>query len=575
MDISLIPFSMAGSYLAVSERKEKSEDEAGCYIRSVHGTGYMPGITMMRSVTFCARILPLFEDRVLRAEIMGDYDEVSIRTEKGEIRITFGDERTLLLRGEGLKLCLELADGNFIQSFRYRGADYSLLNCRSSDRRLAVSCQKGALQARKKQHGGEASHDCLICSPQDGEWLVAVEDMGEGWLPQKRIYDYEACKIGMKKSFETFATAMPEVPGRYADAKMQAAYVSWSCLVEKEGFLTRKAMLMSKNVMCNVWSWDHCFNAVAASYKNPELAWEQFMLLFDYQDAMGALPDSVSDAYVPRAFCKPPIHGWALSKMMKHMELTAGQCRMAYEKLEKWTLWWLEYRDSDSDGICEYCHGHDSGWDNSTAFMEGDNVALPDLAAFLILQMETLAELAVRLSKEKEAAFWQKRAEKMLADMVELCFDAERPIAFRGKERREVQTESLILYMPILLGKRLPKRLQKYLVSVLKSAKFRTDHGFASEALDSPYYEKDGYWRGPIWAPPTLFLVEGLYETGESEFARQIAEAFCDMAAKNGCAENFDAKSGRGLRDKAYTWTASVFFILAQEYLYGGVTENE
>lgn len=44
-----------------------------------------------------------------------------------------------------------------------------------------------ALSERKKQHGSEASHDCLICSPQDGEWLAAVEDMGEGWLPQKRI----------------------------------------------------------------------------------------------------------------------------------------------------------------------------------------------------------------------------------------------------------------------------------------------------------------------------------------------------------------------------------------------------
>lgn len=32
-------------------------------------------------------------------------------------------------------------------------------------------------------------------------------------------------------------------------------------------------------------------------------------------------------------------------------------------------------------------------------------------------------------------------------------------------------------------------------------------------------------------------------------------------------AENFDALTGKPLRDQAYTWTASVFLVLAHEYL--------
>lgn len=568
MDISQIPFSMAGSYLAVSEWKSDSAYRAGCYIRSVHGTGYMPGITMMRSTPFCAGILALCGETVLETAVSGSCDEVRLVTREGEIRITFGEKGTLLLWGQGakLELGLEAAEGNFLQEFRYRGADYSLINCRINDRRLAVSCQRGLLRIRR---GGSAAPDCLICSPQDGEWLVAVEDVGEGWIPQKRTYDYERCKNNMRRSFEEFAASMPQVPDGYAQAKRTAAYVNWSCLVEKEGLLKRTAMLMSKNVMCNVWSWDHCFNAVALSYKNPELAWEQFMLPFDYQDAMGALPDSVSDAYVPRAFCKPPVHGWALSEMMKHMELTGQQCRQAYEKLEKWTLWWLEYRDSDGDGICEYCHGHDSGWDNATAFLEPGNIALPDLAAFLILQMETLADLAERLPEKEAAVRWRKRSEKMLSDLTGRCFEEGKPVAYLGRKHKKIQTDSLILYLPVLLGKRLPEKLQKSLAAVLKGPKFRTENGFATEALDSPYYAYDSYWRGPVWAPPTLFLVQGLDRIGERELARQTAKAFCDMVAQSGCAENFDARSGEGLRDRAYTWTASVFFILAQEYLNG------
>lgn len=40
------------------------------------------------------------------------------------------------------------------------------------------------------------------------------------------------------------------------------------------------------------------------------------------------------------------------------------------------------------------------------------------------------------------------------------------------------------------------------------------------------------------------------------------------MVSKNGFAENFNALTGEGLRDLAYTWTASVAIVLVKEYLY-------
>ena len=39
------------------------------------------------------------------------------------------------------------------------------------------------------------------------------------------------------------------------------------------------------------------------------------------------------------------------------------------------------------------------------------------------------------------------------------------------------------------------------------------------------------------------------------------------MVRTSGFAENFDAVSGEGLRDRAYTWTASAFLAMAHEYL--------
>ena len=99
--------------------------------------------------------------------------------------------------------------------------------------------------------------------------------------------------------------------------------------------------------------------------------------------------------------------------------------------------------------------------------------------------------------------------------------------------------------------------------SALAEGGFVTEWGPATESPKSPLYEDDGYWRGPIWAPTTLLLWDGLRRQGEVALAREIAEKFCSLAAKNGMAENFDARSGRGLRDRAFAWTSAVYILLS------------
>ncbi|MGV2806263.1 hypothetical protein GNF85_22200, partial [Clostridium perfringens] len=146
-----------------------------------------------------------------------------------------------------------------------------------------------------------------------------------------------------------------------------------------EGCLTRPAMYMSKNWMTNIWSWDNCFNAMALVRHQPELAWDQFMIFFDRQDESGLLPDFVNDKYELWNCNKPPIHGWTLAWMMRRTDfIKETQLREVYGPLSKWTEWWLTHRDHDGDGIPQYNHGNDSGWDNSTAFNNGIPVESPD-----------------------------------------------------------------------------------------------------------------------------------------------------------------------------------------------------
>jgi glycogen debranching enzyme len=323
-------------------------------------------------------------------------------------------------------------------------------------------------------------------------------------------------------------------------------------------------MLMSKNWLTAVWSWDHCFNAMALSYGNTELAWDQFMLPFDFQRVSGALPDCVNDTQTIWNFCKPPIHGWAVQWLLKRKAIGTQHLQQIYVPLSRWTEWWLRERDDNRNGLAQYNHGNDSGWDNATLFDGGMPMKTPDLSAFLIVQMQMLATIAHRLKKPRAAKQWQRRADGLRQALLQHLWRGDGFVGLRGDEF--IESDTLLLVLPLVLGEQLPTQIRKALVEELQN-QFLTEHGLASENPNSGSYIPDGYWRGPIWAPSTLLLVDALADIGEDALARTIAARFCALVEHGGMAENFDALTGAPLRDRAHTWSASIFLILAHEYL--------
>src|SRR6185503_5983670 len=90
--------------------------------------------------------------------------------------------------------------------------------------------------------------------------------------------------LAAQAEFERFVDAIAPWRSDATPAAALAAYVLWSAVVRPAGFVTRRAVLMSKHWMDKVWSWDHCFNALALVDGAPDLAWDQFELVFDHQD---------------------------------------------------------------------------------------------------------------------------------------------------------------------------------------------------------------------------------------------------------------------------------------------------
>jgi len=406
-----------------------------------------------------------------------------------------------------------------------------------------------------------ATQRAVVLGDDGGAWEAVLEEMTSARAPYRsdRSFDQVVAEVGAE--FGSYLDAVAPWRDARTPGAGLAAYVLWSATVEPSGFVTRESVLMSKHWMDKVWSWDHCFNALALAEGLPALALDQFLAPFDHQDEAGALPDSITHSEVLHNFVKPPIHGWALRRLREAsgLALDNDQRVEIHDRLARWTRFWLDRRRRPGHELPYYQHGNDSGWDNATTFDVDRVVEAPDLAAFLVLQLEVLAELAAEIDRPAET--WKAQRDRLLERLVEELWTGSEFIARGALSGRPSTASSLLNLLPLVLGERLPEEIRQALADRVRG--HLTEHGLATEPVESPHYSSDGYWRGPIWAPSTALIEDGLRRSGFPELADTVSDRFRRLCETSGFAENFDAETGAGLRDKAYTWTAAVYLTLA------------
>ena len=560
-DPRLIPFSRYGSYFAFSFLPTSEKMQQGLYMRTIHRNSLQYQVL---------RVELILNGQSVPYNLLAEPERLTLQHDSGKIDICIADVKVVRIRCSGVGARLVFDTSAFDYAMPSRDSSWEV-NSFSTRRKYRFTPLVGHLDVETPWRGTRAHHVHIDLMPDQNNLYAecAIEAYDSTWQTKNYTKSFDACISEVRDEYQQWLSKTLDAPLHLAEARETAAYINWSCVVSPSGYLTRPAMLMSKNWMTNVWSWDHCFNAMALVYHNPELAWDQLMLMIDNQDTNGAFPDSVNDAEIVWNFCKPPIHGWALRYMMEHNAwITPKRLEEIYLPLCRWTEWWLEHRDDDGDGVPQYHHGNDSGWDNCTAFEIGPPVEGADLSAYLVVQMDVLADVATRIGRVNEAQAWKTRADTLLEHLLAHSWHEDRFVSPRSGDHAIFESDTLFHFLPIVLGKRLPAEVRRLLIAGLTApGRFFTEHGLATESISSPLYEADGYWRGPIWAPSTMLLIDGLAACGEQILARDLARRFCDMAARSGMAENFDAVSGAGLRDRAYTWTSSVFLILAHEYL--------
>ncbi|KND33551.1 MGH1-like glycoside hydrolase domain-containing protein [Streptomyces acidiscabies] len=554
-----IPFSFSGSWFDVSPVVAEKT-----YADDLHLVSHQNG---MHGVL---RLVPLDPATGARAEtrIEATPALLSWAGAGGRVELAYETPDTLRLRGNGLGLGVYAAaptltpfSGTYFFPDPATGAH--VFTSYETGRRYRVTVLSGTLaDVTGAQALGGAERGVVVA----GEWEIAVEEIDTARPAYTSSASFDDVVRGAREAFAAFVDAVAPWRSDDTPAAELAAYVLWSATVRPTGLVTRPGVLMSKHWMDKVWSWDHCFNALALAPGCPSLAWDQFALPFDHQDASGALPDSVTHSEVLRNFVKPPIHGWAFGHLRRRLATppTRDELTEAYERLERWTGFWLTARRAPGADLPYYEHGNDSGWDNATAFDPERVVVTADLAAFLILQLHELADLARELERPSDADHWAELASRTQAALLDQLWTGDRFAARSATTGATWTSAGLLDLMPIALGEHLPTDIAGTLADRIKA--HLTPYGLATELTDSPHYLPDGYWRGPIWAPATILVEDGLRRAGHERLADDINARFRALCETHGFAENFDALTGTGLRDRAYTWTASAYLLLAEAY---------
>ncbi|MDQ1082070.1 MULTISPECIES: amylo-alpha-1,6-glucosidase [Microbacterium] len=556
-DVSEIPFSYRGSWMNLSPVVGLHAHAEDVHLVS-HLTGMHAVLRLAPSRADSplpctvrsdpAQLHWLVGDTVVARAAFESSDVLRLRGDAGEF--TIADAAEALTPFTGSYFYREPKDGSFVFTSYETGRRY----------RLTV------LRGEARADGAEALGEhwrALILGGQDG-WEVALEQIEAAAPPYTRRESFDDVCRRVGEEFTDYLDALAAWRTTQTPAVARAVYVLWSATVAPAGFVTRESVLMSKHWMDKVWSWDHTFNALALAPGLPDSALDQFLAPFDHQDASGAMPDSITHSEVLYNFVKPPIHGWAFTRLRERLSrpLAPDELQQIYTHLSRWTSFWLDHRTAPGRELPYYQHGNDSGWDNSTAFDHDRVVESPDLAAFLCVQLGVLAGLAEELGHDGEP--WRAKQHRLRAALLRDLRDDEGFFAVGALSRRESKRSSLLLQLPVLAGDQLPPEVNAQLAKDIEA--HLTSWGPATQLVLTPEYESDGYWRGPIWAPSTMLIEEGLRRGGHVDLADTVNARFRALCEESGFAENFDAITGEGLRDRAYTWTASVYLVFAHDF---------
>ncbi|HJT57703.1 MAG TPA: hypothetical protein VJ761_14475 [Ktedonobacteraceae bacterium] len=216
-------------------------------------------------------------------------------------------------------------------------------------------------------------------------------------------------------------------------------------------------------------------------------------------------------------------------------------------------------------------------WDY-TKIVEQSPFAVKDIFFNSIWQRanEALASLLDRYEDRARADKYRQWATETRAALTNTWDDAAQQYCdidvTRGNHRL-IAVPTNAMFMPLYAGAVADRQLDRLLGHLLQADEFSPAYPVPSTAVNSRYFEKERYWRGPTWPITNYFIIEGLkrYATKHSNLgqrANYLTTRTIEMIQDNGFWEYFDPLDdgteahARGMGFSSFSWTAAILIQL-------------
>jgi len=396
----------------------------------------------------------------------------------------------------------------------------------------------------------------------------------ETFLYAQRRPSYPAYEQGLADStarWEDFLeNSCPDSAGIDPQFRQVAAWVAWTHIAypEYNNMYKRPMFRSQQECMPFAMAWHQYYHACTFR-KNKAFAWDLIESLFEHIREDGQLPDSVADETCQFNGCKPPIQGFTFNWLLDHSDVFEG-CneRLAplADKLEKNLGWWMNTHDLNHNGIPEYQHSDESGLDDSSAFKDPP-VEAPDLCAYLAHGFEALARFRKILGDD--AAYEKNMAQsKVFIDhLVNVMWNGSKFSPICARDGSVIDSWSIMCYIPVILGKRLPEEIREKLVADLMNEEmYLSPYGIRTESISS--FDFQGLWTlGAVIAPLQFIIINGIDACGHFEDAAEAARRYVSFE------DNFGLDIGDCTDDRLWlhnlycSWNASIALFLGTRFL--------
>ena len=560
-----LEFSRFGSYYAFVRKGIDDEGVPGIYFKSVLRE-HLSNIPLFRLELSGTPI----ESEVFTPE------KLTVRGKTGYAEIVFETENAIRIRstGTGVRFINNTGVKAYHCNYSARLSDTTAFLSTDSGL-LGFSTLKGSFVVVSPWNGtmepilGSSYIEMEVKPDSRGIAEVLIQSCEQAAIPSYvPLSSFEGALKSASDNYTLWRNTFPRYPEKYAAMAEWSFYLGWSHFVKPWRLLKRPTQFCGRIGFNRAFPHDLAYLGLVDGQQ--QLAFDQMMVSLDYLSPEGSRPNSVNPEYVDVWFNIIPFEWVAMQRFFTEKNLfSREQMQEAYDKISLLTNWWLKYRKA-SNGLFYCRHGNETGADDNTLFLQTPLVVSPDLNACLVLQTDELARLATKLGLEVQAQQWSVKSKEILQLMIDKLWDSDRFSGTDIMDGSRLRSQSLINFIPLALGDKLPLELRKKMVASLKvEGHWLTPYGLASENLTSALYSKR-YWRGNVWSFWNFLIVDGLWRGGEKQLAQEIARRYADNCVKNSIYEYYDALSGAGAGVANYTWSASIFLSMLREQLTDG-----